>query len=147
MPEPARWWRRVEGKVAIVTGAGAEGDEIGIGRAIAIALAAEGAEVSCIDLDPLRAEGTAARLGSMGCNALALSGDVSSARDCERFVRSTVERFGRLDILVNNVGISTPARLDSVDEELWDRVFDVNVKGAMLMSKFAVPHMIEAGSG
>ena len=147
MPEPLGYGRRLVGKVAIVTGAGADGDEIGIGRAIAVVLAGEGASVACIDLDPARAETTAARLRVAGGEALALSGDVSGTGECARFVAETVARFGRVDILVNNVGISTPTRLDTIDEALWDRIYAVNLKSAMLMSKFAVPRMIAGGGG
>jgi len=147
MPEPTAYGRRLAGRVAIVTGAGTEGDGVGIGRAIAVVLAGEGAHVCCVDLDQARADDTAARLAAMGADAIALAGDVTKAADCARFVATTIERFGRLDILVNNVGISTPVRLDTADEELWHRILDVNLTSAMLMSKFSVPRMIAGGGG
>jgi NAD(P)-dependent dehydrogenase (short-subunit alcohol dehydrogenase family) len=146
MPEPTLLGRRVPGKVAIVTGAGAEGELIGIGRAIAMVLAGEGAQVACIDLDADRAEATADRIRAHGGDAFGMAGDVSKSEDCARCVAGTIERYGRLDILINNVGISTPTRLDT-DEALWDRVLDVNLKSAMLMSKYAVPRMVETGGG
>lgn len=144
MPEPQGYGRRLAGKVAIVTGAGAEGEEVGIGRAIAVVMAGEGASLCCVDIDPARAEATAARLAG---DAFALAGDVTDSADCARFVAQTVARFGRLDILVNNVGVSTPVRLDSVDEAQWRRILDLNLTSAMLMSKFAVPAMIAGGGG
>ncbi|CAN7191299.1 glucose 1-dehydrogenase [Phenylobacterium sp. LjRoot225] len=147
MPEPTRYGGRLEGKVAIVTGAGAEGEGIGIGRAIATVLAGEGARVCCADLDLARAQATAERIGRTGGAAFAVAGDVSQAGDCERLVAETVSRHGRLDVLVNNVGISPPTRLDSFDEALWSRVFDVNLKSAVLMSRYAVPAMTAGGGG
>lgn len=146
MPEPTLLGRRVAAKVAIVTGAGAEGELIGIGRAIAMVLAGEGAQVACIDLDGDRAEATAARIRANGGDAFGIGGDVSLSEDCARCVATTIGRYGRLDILINNVGISTPTRLDT-DEAVWDRVLDVNLKSAMLMSKYAVPRMVETGGG
>src|SRR5436190_23634070 len=98
MPEPTAYGRRLADKVAIVTGAGTEGDGIGIGRAIAMVLAGEGARVCCVDLDPARAEDSAARLVAAGGDAIAIAADVTKAVDCERIVAATVERFGRLDI-------------------------------------------------
>lgn len=147
MPEPKSHGQRLAGKTAIITGAGTEGDGIGIGRAIALVLAAEGARVCCVDLDMDRAEATAAQVTERGGQAFASSADVSNAGDCARIVTEAVDRFGRLDILVNNVGISTAVRLDTADETLWSRVFDVNLKSAMLMSKFSVPQMVSGGGG
>lgn len=147
MPEPTLYGRRLAGKAAIVTGAGAEGDGVGIGRAIAMVLAGEGARVCCIDLDQGRADDTVSRIRDAGGDAFALSGDVSQGEACKRFVVEAATRFGRLDILVNNVGISTPTRLDTVEEALWSRIFDVNLKSVMLMSKHAVPRMAQGGGG
>ena len=116
MPEPKRYGGRLDGKVAIVTGAGAEGEEIGIGRAIATVLAGEGGRVCCVDLELARAQATAERIVRAGGEAFAIAGDVSVADDCERIVERTVERFGRLDVLVNNVGVSPPVRLETFDD-------------------------------
>jgi NAD(P)-dependent dehydrogenase (short-subunit alcohol dehydrogenase family) len=147
MPEPTGYNQRLAGKAAIVTGAGAEDEDIGIGRAIAVMLAGEGAKVACIDLDIARSEGTAARIRRAGGEAFAMAGDVSRTDDCRRFVDAAAARYGRVDILVNNVGISSPTQLVTIDEATWDRILDVNLKSAMLMSKFAVPCMIAGGGG
>lgn len=147
MPEPLRHYDRLTGKVAIVTGAGAEGEEIGIGRAIAFLLAREGAALVCADLDPARAEATAARIVAEGGKAMACAGDVSRAEDCAALVAAAVEHFGRLDILVNNVGISTPANLENVTLDLWNRTLATNLTSAMLMSKYAVAEMARVGGG
>ena len=147
MPEPTRYHGRLAGKVAIVTGAGADGDEIGIGRAIALIMGREGAKVVCADLSSERAEATAARIATDGGQAFATAGDVSDAADCAALVDAAVTDFGRLDILVNNVGISVPATLESITEDLWNRTFAVNLTSAMLMSKAAVPEMAKRGGG
>ena len=147
MPEPTRYWPRHSGKVAIVTGAGAEGEKIGVGRATATVLAAEGARVCCADLDLQRAQDTVERIVGAGGEAFAAVGDVSRAADCERLVQETLRRYGRLDILVNNVGISPVVRLGEFDEGLWSRVVDVNLKSAVLMSLAAAPAMHASAGG
>lgn len=147
MPEPTNYNNTLEGKVAIVTGAGSEGDGIGIGRAIAVVLALEGARVCLVDLDIGRAEVTAQLIQDRGGDAFASCGDVSRRQDCARIVEETVARYGRLDILVNNVGIPSAVPLDAPDEAAWSRVLDVNLSSAMLMCRYAVPAMTGSGGG
>lgn len=147
MPEPSRYFDRLAGKVAIVTGAGAEGDEIGIGRAIAYVMAREGAKVVCADLDGERARTTAEQIVSKGGQASSFAGDVTRTDDCAHLVAAAAERFGRLDILVNNVGMAIPTTLDTVTLDIWNKTFATNVTSAMLMSKFAVPVMVQGGGG
>lgn len=147
MPEPTRYYDRLAGKVAIVTGAGAEGDEIGIGRAIAFVMAREGASVICADLDGGRARATAEHILSQGGQAFSFAGDVTNADDCAKLVAAALECFGRLDILVNNVGLALPTTLENVTVEAWNKTFATNVMSAMLMSKFAVPAMKKGGGG
>ncbi|WP_313808804.1 SDR family oxidoreductase [Sphingobium sp.] len=147
MPEPSHYLGRLTGKVAIVTGAGAEGDEIGIGRAIALLMGREGASVLCADLAAERAETTAARIRADGGSAVAAAGDVSDGDVCAALVAAAVKAFGRLDILVNNVGISAPATLASISMELWNRTLATNLTSVMLMSKAGVPEMARGGGG
>lgn len=147
MPEPTRYCDRLSGKVAVVTGAGADGDEIGIGRAIALIMAREGAKVVCSDLDGTRARTTAERINAGGGDAASFAGDVTSPDDCRRLVQAAVERFGRLDVLVNNVGLALPITLENATLEVWNKTLATNVTSAMLMSKFAVPAMIKGGGG
>ena len=147
MPEPGHFNGTLQGKVAIVTGAGTEGEGVGIGRAIAVVLAAEGARVCLVDLDPGRAQETCEQIEKRGGEAFATSGDVTSREDCRRFVAETVDRYGRLDVLVNNVGISKPVQLDEPDESAWHRVIDINLTSAMLMSRYSVPEMARQGGG
>jgi NAD(P)-dependent dehydrogenase (short-subunit alcohol dehydrogenase family) len=147
MPEPSRYCDRLAGKVAIVTGAGAEADEIGIGRAIAYLMAREGALVACADLNGNRARATAAQIEAEGGQAWPFAGDVSRVQDCETLVQGAFDRFGRLDILVNNVGIAVPTTLDSITPELWNTTFATNLTSVLLMCKYAVPQMARGGGG
>ena len=147
MPEPTRFCDRLVDKVAVVTGAGAENDDIGIGRAAAYLMAAEGAKVVCADLAADRASATAAHIVERGGAAVAIAGDVSHPEFCALAVGAAVENYGRLDILVNNVGISGPATLENITLDMWNRTLGVNLTSAMLMSKAAVPEMARNGGG
>jgi NAD(P)-dependent dehydrogenase (short-subunit alcohol dehydrogenase family) len=147
MPQPTNYHASLAGKVAIVTGAGTEGEGIGIGRAIAVVLAGEGARVCLADLDADRAAGTLAQIEAMGGEAFVAAGDVTTRDDCARLVQEAVARYGRLDILVNNVGVATPVPLDAPDETAWSRVLNINLTSAMLMSRYAVPEMVRTGGG
>jgi NAD(P)-dependent dehydrogenase (short-subunit alcohol dehydrogenase family) len=151
MPEPLRHYDRLNGKVAIVTGAGSQGaDEsgVGTGKAIAICLAAEGAAVCLVDRAPERAQDTLRRIESAGGRAFICAADVTQWADCQRVVAETLEQFGSLDILVNNVGVTgAPGGFDSFDEAEWSRVIDVNLKSAVLMSRAAIASMVARGAG
>jgi NAD(P)-dependent dehydrogenase (short-subunit alcohol dehydrogenase family) len=138
---------RLAGKVAIVAGAGASGAVIGNGQATAILFAREGAKVLCADAVEERAQSTVDMIAKEGGTAFAIPADVSKAADCKAMVQAAVERYGRLDILDNNVGISVRADVLEVTEEQWDRVMAVNVKSIMLASKYAIPEMVKAGGG
>jgi NAD(P)-dependent dehydrogenase (short-subunit alcohol dehydrogenase family) len=146
MPEQGT---RLKGKVAIVTGAGAtgSGDFVGIGQAISILFARQGASVLLVDRDERNAETTLATIKEEGGEASLLVGDVTSHADCQAMAQAAVERYSTLSVLVNNVGISGPGSVTDVDEDFWDTVMDVNLKSVMLTSKHAIPQMIEAGGG
>ena len=137
----------LEGKVAIVAGGGAEDDGIGNGRAAAILLADAGVRVLVVDRDRPRAERTVAMIAARGGEAEALGADLMDSAGCRDAVDAAVSRWHRLDFLDNNVGIGS--RLSVVDEteETWDRVMSVNVRPMFLMSKHAIPAMIETGGG
>src|SRR5438045_1245250 len=138
---------RLAGKVAIVTGAGSSGPELGNGKATAILFARQGAKVLCADAHEERAQGTVAAIVKEGGTASAFKCDVSKGADCKAMVEAAVQRYGRLDILDNNVGISVRADVLEVTEEQWDRVMAVNVKSIVLTAKYAIPQLITGGGG
>jgi NAD(P)-dependent dehydrogenase (short-subunit alcohol dehydrogenase family) len=134
---------KLQDRVAIVTGAGS-----GIGRAIAVLFAKEGAKVVAADFNGETAQETAKMIKDAGGESLAVTVDVSKPDDVDRMVSSAVEKFGKLDIQCNNAGIFdgfTPA-LDQSDE-LWDRVISINLKGVFLCSRRAIPEMLKQGKG
>jgi NAD(P)-dependent dehydrogenase (short-subunit alcohol dehydrogenase family) len=140
---------RLKDKVAIVTGAGqTEGQKIGNGRATAIAFAREGARVALADVDVESAEQTRRAIADAGGEAEVVAGDVSVEEDCTRIVAGCLDRFGRVDVLHNNVGIARgDAWLEYVDIGAWERIMRVNAGGALLMSKAVVPAMRDQGGG
>jgi NAD(P)-dependent dehydrogenase (short-subunit alcohol dehydrogenase family) len=140
---------RLEGKFAVVVGAGqTPGETIGNGHAIAELFAREGARVLCVDRVLERAEETAAAIGQAGGRAQAMSADVSKSADCERVVEEAKALFGRLDVLVNNVGIGGgDAPAHRLEEAAFDRIMTVNLKGMWLTIKAALPAMREQGGG
>ncbi len=133
---------RLAGKVAIITGAGA-----GIGRASALLFAKEGAEVVVADCDPEKGAKTVRLIKENGGVAIFVQVDVSKAADVKNMVKATVERYGKLDILINNAGIYAQADVVEATEEEWDRILDVNLKGVFLCSKYSIPEMIKGGGG
>ena len=133
---------RLEGKAAVVTGAGQ-----GIGAAIARLFAAEGARLVLADLRSGPATGMVEEITSGGGEAVFVQADVTSDAACKRMIDSAIERFGCLDILVNNAGIAGKGTVTEATEELWDRVMAVNLKSIFLASRHAVPHMERAGGG
>jgi len=136
--------RSFRGKVALVTGAGCVGEGIGNGRAIAIMLAAEGCDVVCVDRDLPWATRTVEMVNSKPGRgrAVAVQADVIAAADCERAVATTMQEFGRLDVLVNNVGVAgAPGTATDVDMAQWAAGLEVNVSSMVLMAKYAIPAM------
>lgn len=138
---------RLRGKVAIVTGAGSSGDGIGNGKATALLFAREGASVLCVDIVPERAEATCNAIRAEGGQAVALAADVTRRDECERMVATAVARFGRLDILHNNVGIVSHDTVRDVTEDVWERVLAVNLKSMVFACQAAVPRLEAAGGG
>ncbi|RVX66327.1 hypothetical protein B0A52_09758 [Exophiala mesophila] len=136
--------RSLSGRVAIVTGAGCAGEGIGNGRAIAILLADDGCDVVCVDRNLEWATKTVEIINSTPHRgkALAIEADVTSQHDCSRVVETALENFGKLNILINNVGIAgaTGTAVD-VDMESWAKGLEVNVSSMVSMAKFAVPAM------
>jgi NAD(P)-dependent dehydrogenase (short-subunit alcohol dehydrogenase family) len=140
---------RLAGKVAIVVGAGqTPGETIGNGRATAILFAREGAKVLCVDRNRESAEETVARIAGEGGTAIAFEADATDEAASRAFVAEAVQRFGRLDVLHNNVGIgigdNTPSH---IEVEHWDRILAVNLKSALLPCKAALPVLRAQRSG
>jgi NAD(P)-dependent dehydrogenase (short-subunit alcohol dehydrogenase family) len=142
-PAPTRPSRSLTGRVAIITGAGSQGDGIGNGRAAAILLAEVGCAVACVDMKLQDAERTAEMINSEGHGkAIALAADVTREEECSGVVALTVEKFGRLDILVNNVGImGAKGTAKEVDMEAWEAGMRVNVSSMVMMAKYAIREM------
>ena len=138
---------RLEGKVALVTGAGSSGPGVGTGKAMAVLFAREGAQVLLVDREGQRAGETLATIQDEGGAASVFAGDVTHAGDCEAMVATAVARYGGLHILVNNVGIGVRGTVVDVTEEDWDLALNVNLKGMMLVSKYAIPAMKRCGGG
>ncbi len=134
--------KALEGRVAIVTGGSR-----GIGRAVAQCLAEDGASVVVSGLDPARLEAATKELEGFGAPVLGVVADVARREDVERLVDQTKGRFARIDVLVNNAGITRDALLVRMKDEDWDRVLDVNLRGAFLMTRAVAKVMMRQKGG
>ena len=134
--------KALEGRVAIVTGGSR-----GIGRAVAQCLAEDGASVVVSGLDATRLEAATKELEGFGAPVLGVVADVARREDVERLVDQTKERFARIDVLVNNAGITRDALLVRMKDEDWDRVLDVNLRGAFLMMRAVAKIMMRQKGG
>jgi NAD(P)-dependent dehydrogenase (short-subunit alcohol dehydrogenase family) len=133
---------RVQGKVAVVTGAAQ-----GIGRACAEMLAREGASVIIGDIQDDAGQAAAAAIRESGGEARFQHVDVVEEKDCEQLMEAAVQAYGQLDIVVNNVGWFPRATLEETTTDLWERVLNVNLRGAFYCCKYAVPHLRAVGGG
>lgn len=139
--------QRFRDRIAIVTGAGCVGPGWGNGRAIAVRLAEEGATVLACDRDLSRVSETVERAGTLGASIVPFACDVTSGASIAAMVEACIARFGRVDVLVNNVGGSAAGGPVEMAEETWDLQIDVNLKSVFLTCKHVLPHMIAAKAG
>ena len=133
---------RLEGKVAIITGAAS-----GIGKATALLFAKEGATVVVADLDEAGGNEVVEQINADGGKATFVRTDVTEAADIQAMVKSTIDAYGKIDVLFNNAGIAMRLPVTDLPEEDWDRCVDINLKGVFLGSKYAIPEMIKNGGG
>jgi NAD(P)-dependent dehydrogenase (short-subunit alcohol dehydrogenase family) len=139
---------RLDGKVVLVTGAGSRADGIGNGRAASILAARAGAQVALLDATREWAEATAGMIRDEGGTCLVIQADVTVPEQCAAAVAQTVATWGRLDGLVNNVGVGgPPGNAVEVDIDAWDHALRINVTSMMLMAKYAIPEMRTLGAG
>ena len=138
---------RLANKVAIVTGAGARGDVMGNGKAVSILFAREGAKVLLVDNVEERVTPTLKAIQTEGGEASIFIADVTQEDECQSMVRAALDRYGKLNVLHNNVGINGPGRVTEVSQSEWDRIISINLTSMFLASKYAIPPMIEAGGG
>ncbi len=133
---------KLDGKVAFVTGFGS-----GLGQAIAVLFAKEGASVAGTSTTEAKGRDTVAMIEEAGKKALFRPGDVSNSVQMKALVDETVKQFGGLDIVVNSAGVRTNGSITEITEEQWDRTIDVNLKGVFVISRLAIPEMIKRGGG
>jgi NAD(P)-dependent dehydrogenase (short-subunit alcohol dehydrogenase family) len=133
----------LKNKIAIVVGAGQEpGDTIGNGRAISILFAREGAKVMLVDKNLNRGKETKSIIDEESGESFVFQADITKEEECKEIAQKCVEVYGKIDILVNNVGIATRDRkLVDMSEEIWDKIFDVNLKGMFFVCKYVLPIM------
>ena len=138
---------RLAGKSAIITGAGSRAEGIGNGRATAILFAREGADILLVDRDESAVQATLDMIRAEGNDAAIAVADVTATEDCARIVADAVSRYGKLDVLHNNVGIGGRGTVEQISEVEWDHVQRVNVTSMMLTCKHAIPALRENGGG
>lgn len=138
---------RLSGKVAVVTGAASSGPGVGNGKATAILFAREGAKVLLVNRSEEHALSLADEIAAEGGTASAFACDIAQRDQVEAMIEAAVARYGRLDVLHNNVGIGGPGTAADVTEEVWDAAMGVNLKGTLWCCRFAIPRMVASGGG
>lgn len=139
--------RPLNGQAALVFGAGSIGPGWGNGKAISVTLARAGAHVWCVDRNFAAARETTALISEEGNEATALQADATRSSEVQDVISRALDVSGRIDILVNNIGIVETGGVVDADEESWDRVFKVNLSTCFLAMKHTIPHMVAHGGG
>ena len=135
---------KLDGRACIVTGAGSAR---GIGRAVALAMVAQGAALTLCDVDAESVKQLADHVIKIGGRVIQLKADVTSEEDIAKVVQATIDQWGKVDILVNNAGVTQPVKVLDTSVADWDRVVNVNLKGTFICSKAVLPNMIKNGYG
>ena len=138
---------RLAGKVAVVTGAAPRGEGIGNGMATAILFAREGARVVLVNRSAERAEKLARQISDEGGEAAVFAGDVTRSEAAEAMAAFAVEKYGRLDVLHNNVGVGAPGTPETVTLDDWHKVLEANLTTTMLCTRYCIPKMKQSGGG
>jgi NAD(P)-dependent dehydrogenase (short-subunit alcohol dehydrogenase family) len=138
---------RLEGKIALITGAGSVGPGWGNGRAMAVRFAQEGAKIFAVDREPERLKETVERVAALGGTIATHIADVTNGKSVSALVAACVERFGRIDVLANNVGGSAAGGPVEMTEQVWDAQVDSNLKSVFLTCKHVLPAMEQQGGG
>ncbi len=139
--------KELDGKIALVVGAGCIAAGMGNGRATAITFARESATVVCADINEESAEETAQMVRDEGLDAVSVRLDVTDEAEVARVVGDVVAEHGRIDVLDNNVGIASVGGVTDLDPAEWERVFRINLTGAFNTMRHAIPHMVASGGG
>jgi len=134
--------QRFKDRIALITGGSS-----GLGRATAVRLASEGADIAIADIDLDGGEETRRRVEEQGGRCIVVETDVTQASDCERAITETIEAFGRLDVLFPSAGVGAGGTVVDITEAQWDRVVDLDLKGVFLACKHAIPEMRRGGRG
>jgi len=138
---------RLTGKVAVVTGAAPRGEGVGNGMATAIAFAREGARVVLVNRHAARAEKLGADIAKEGSEAAVFAGDITKSEVAEALAAFTTRRYGRLDILHNNVGVGQDGTPETIELDVWNQVLQTNLTSALVCAKYCIPKMREGGGG
>ncbi|MBJ6363845.1 SDR family NAD(P)-dependent oxidoreductase [Paenibacillus sp. GCM10012307] len=133
---------RLQGKVTLITGAAS-----GIGKSTALLFASQGASVIVNDLDQVKGEETVQEIRNLGGEATFIQADVTNPESVKSMVEQALAKYGQIDVLFNNAGISGVGALHELEPEQWDRVMGINIKGVFIPSKYVLPHMMERKSG
>jgi NAD(P)-dependent dehydrogenase (short-subunit alcohol dehydrogenase family) len=133
---------RLEGKIALITGSGS-----GIGKSSALLFAKQGATVIVNDLDAAKGAESTEEICSAGGTAVFIQADVTDQDSVKAMIEQVIGQYGRIDVLFNNAGISGVGALHELEQDMWDRIMNVNIKGVFLPSKYVLPHMMQQMSG
>jgi len=139
--------KRLDNKVAIVMGAGTNGEGLGNGKAVALQFCREGASVLCVDRDASALDATISAIEEEGNKAEGVLGNIGVSIDCKNVVAKCLAKYHKIDILYNNIGVPSYKDILDVSEETWNNIFNININGMFNICKYTIPNMIERNNG